>query len=82
MPCYFTQKEAIGQGAVHQTGELVQLNKVRIVLKMQGYRGKLYYILTAFPDLELCRSHASDRMRPTEPYRLTSKDYRRSFSLG
>jgi hypothetical protein len=38
-------------GVVRATNQLVRLSKVRIVLEMEQYNGKLYYILTAFPEL-------------------------------
>lgn len=47
----FTAKDFIGEGVVRATGTLEQMKTVRVVLKMQAYRGKLYYILTAFPQL-------------------------------
>jgi len=48
---YTVRRGSIGMGVVRATGQLEQLSKVRVVLKMQQFNGKLYYILTAFPDL-------------------------------
>lgn len=39
----------IGQGVIRASGRLVQMSRVRIVLKKQAIQGKLYYVLTAFP---------------------------------
>lgn len=47
---FYTAKESVGQGVVRATNTLVQMNKVRFVLKMEQYNGKLFYILTAFPE--------------------------------
>ncbi|MDJ0644002.1 MAG: hypothetical protein QNJ15_14405 [Erythrobacter sp.] len=38
-----------GQGVVRSSGQLVQMHKVRVVLKKEVMNGKLYYILTSFP---------------------------------
>jgi len=46
---YYMAASPVGQGVVRATNTMVQMNKVKFVLKMQQYNGKLYYILTAFP---------------------------------
>lgn len=38
-----------GEGVVRSTGQLIQMHKVRVVLKKEVLNGKLYYILTSFP---------------------------------
>jgi hypothetical protein len=43
--------KVIGHGVVKRTGKLVPMTRVRIVLKMETYKGLPYYILTAFPEL-------------------------------
>lgn len=48
---FFTAGEAVGSVLVRATNQLQRSGKVRIVLKLEDYNGKLYYILTAFPDL-------------------------------
>jgi hypothetical protein len=48
---YSVRGGQVGFGVVRATNQLVHLSRVRIVLKMEQYNGKLYYILTAFPDL-------------------------------
>lgn len=51
-PFFYTSRGGpVGFGVVRATNQLVQLSKVRFVLKMEQYNGKLYYILTAFPEL-------------------------------
>ena len=40
----------IGRGVVRATGQLVQMRRVRVVLKKESVAGKLYYVLTAFPE--------------------------------
>ena len=40
---------AVGFGVVRATNQLINLRKVRIILKMQNYNGMPYYVLTAFP---------------------------------
>jgi hypothetical protein len=51
-PFFYTARGGpVGMGVVRATNQLVRLSKVRIVLKMERYNGKLYYILTAFPEL-------------------------------
>lgn len=39
----------VGQGVIRSSGKLVNMNKIRIVLKYETYNNKPYYILTAFP---------------------------------
>lgn len=39
----------VGIGVVRATNQLVNLRKVRVILKMQSYNGMPYYVLTAFP---------------------------------
>jgi Bacterial CdiA-CT RNAse A domain len=39
----------VGIGVVRTTNQLVNLRKVRVILKMQSYNGMPYYVLTAFP---------------------------------
>ena len=46
-----TAASPVGQGVVRTSNSLVQMSKVRFVLKMEQYKGKLYYILTAFPEI-------------------------------
>lgn len=48
-PFTFTAVEEIGEGVVRATGLLVKMKRVRVVLKMQAFKGKLYYVLTSFP---------------------------------
>ena len=49
---YYTSRSGpVGQGVVRATNQFIELSRVRFVLKMEQYRGKLYYILTAFPEL-------------------------------
>jgi hypothetical protein len=48
---FFNAEDAVGTVLVRATNQLQRSSKVRIVLKLQDYNGKLYYILTAFPDL-------------------------------
>ena len=43
--------ETVGNGVARATNTLVDMQKVRFVVKMESYQGKLYYILTAFPEL-------------------------------
>lgn len=50
-PFTYTASEMVGHGIVRATGKLVQTRKVMFVMKAQQYGGKLYYILTAFPDV-------------------------------
>ena len=45
----YVAREVVGDGVVRATGKLVQMREILIVLKMQQYNGKLYYILTSFP---------------------------------
>lgn len=45
----FVANEEVGMGVVRATGQLEKLSKLRIVLKLQFYQGKPYYILTSFP---------------------------------
>jgi hypothetical protein len=47
---FYTAQETVGQGVVRASNSLVQMSNVRFVLKMEAYQGKLYYILTAFPE--------------------------------
>jgi hypothetical protein len=50
-PFFYTARAGpVGMGVIRATNQLVRLNKVRIVLKMEQYNGKLYYILTAYPE--------------------------------
>ncbi|HEX8204207.1 MAG TPA: RNase A-like domain-containing protein [Isosphaeraceae bacterium] len=49
-PAFYTASEPVGQGVARATNALTQMSKVRVVLKMQSYQGKLYYILTSFPE--------------------------------
>ena len=39
---------SVGFGVVRSTGAVVRMSKVSVVLKMQTYNGKPYYILTAY----------------------------------
>jgi len=39
----------VGQGVIRSSGRLVNMNKIRIVLKYETYNNMPYYILTAFP---------------------------------
>jgi hypothetical protein len=48
---FHTASTPVGHGVVRASNSLVQMSKVRIVMKLEQYRGKLYYILTAFPEL-------------------------------
>jgi hypothetical protein len=41
----------VGQTMLRLTNQLQQTSRIRIVLKMQTYNNKPYYILTAFPTL-------------------------------
>lgn len=50
-PFTYIAKEVVGHGIPRATGQLVQTRKVLFVLKAQHHNGKLYYILTAFPDV-------------------------------
>lgn len=45
----YVASEFVGHGVVRTSGQLVQMKKITIVLKMEQYAGKLYYILTAYP---------------------------------
>jgi hypothetical protein len=45
----FEAGKEIGYGVVRSTGRLEKLTKVRLVLKLQYYNGKPYFILTSFP---------------------------------
>jgi hypothetical protein len=45
------RNRVVGQGVIRATGRLEQMTRVRVVMKMEAYKGKLYYILTAFPEL-------------------------------
>jgi len=47
---FYNAPNPVGQGVVRATNQLVKMSKVRFVLKMEAYQGKLYYILTAFPE--------------------------------
>lgn len=48
---FFAAGEVVGTVLVRATNQLHRASKVRVVLKLQDYNGKLYYILTAFPEL-------------------------------
>jgi hypothetical protein len=48
---FFTAGEAIGSVLVRATNQVYSANTVCIVLKMQQYNGKLYYILTTYLEL-------------------------------
>lgn len=48
-PLEFASGRVIGQGIISETGKLVQMSRLRIVLKKELYNGMPYYILTAFP---------------------------------
>jgi hypothetical protein len=48
---FFTANGAVGSILARATNQLQRSSKVRVVLRLQDYNGKLYYILTAFPDL-------------------------------
>ena len=43
--------QTVGSGVVRATGKLTPLTKVRVILKLEAYKGMPYYILTAFPIL-------------------------------
>ncbi len=45
----YSAKEVVGMGILKNGNQLLQMSKVQIVLKMERYQGKLYYILTAYP---------------------------------
>ncbi|HLK69823.1 MAG TPA: RNase A-like domain-containing protein [Bryobacteraceae bacterium] len=47
---FYNAPGAVGQGVVRASNQLVKMSKVRFVLKMEAFQGKLYYILTAFPE--------------------------------
>lgn len=47
----YSAKEVVGEGVIRSTNRLLPMTKVRVVLKMEQYRGKLYYILTSHPEL-------------------------------
>jgi len=59
---FFTAGETLGSVLVRATNEVYSANTVCVVLKMQSYNGKLYYILTTY--LRTLRPH----MRPLHPY--------------
>ena len=40
----------MGYGVVRATGSLAKMNKIRVVLKATQVNGKLYFILTSFPE--------------------------------
>jgi hypothetical protein len=40
----------VGYGVVRATGSLAKMNKIRVVLKATQVNGKLYFILTSFPE--------------------------------
>lgn len=48
---FFTSSEVVGTVLVRATNQLLRARNVRVVLKLQDYNGKLYYILTAFPEV-------------------------------
>lgn len=48
---FFQANEVIGTVLVRATNHVHRARKVRVVLKLQEYNGKLYYVLTAFPEL-------------------------------
>jgi len=48
---FFRASEPVGTALVRATNQLQRVSKVRVVLKLQAYNGKLYYILTAYPEL-------------------------------
>jgi hypothetical protein len=50
-PFFYWAGEVVGHGVVRATGIFEKMTRVRVVLKMEAYKGKLYYILTAFPEL-------------------------------
>jgi hypothetical protein len=50
-PFQFMSNEVVGQVLVKATNKLHDARKIRFVLKMEPFKGKLYYILTAFPEL-------------------------------
>lgn len=50
-PFLYSAGEVVGHGVVRATGHLEQMTRVRVVMKMEAYKGKLYYVLTAFPEL-------------------------------
>ncbi len=41
--------QVVGHGVIRSSGQLVAMRSVRVVLKKEVYRGKLYYVLTSFP---------------------------------
>ena len=43
--------QTAGSAVVRATGKLTPLTKVRVILKLEAYKGMPYYILTAFPIL-------------------------------
>ncbi|EPW3923370.1 RNase A-like domain-containing protein [Enterobacter sichuanensis] len=47
---FFAGKE-IGFGIESATGPIIKSHKVRVVLELQFYNNKPYYVLTAFPVL-------------------------------
>ncbi|EGI3981510.1 hypothetical protein H3430_001227 [Escherichia coli] len=47
---FFAGKE-VGFGIESATGPIIKSSKIRIVLELQMYNNKSYYVLTAFPVL-------------------------------
>jgi hypothetical protein len=47
----YAANEVAGTVLVRATNRVHRVSKVRVVLKLQDYNGRLYYILTAFPEL-------------------------------
>ncbi len=47
----YVASEVVGHGIARATNLLTQSKTVRFVLKMETHKGKLYYILTAFPKI-------------------------------
>lgn len=45
----FDAGRAIGHGIVRSSGQLLQMSKLRLVLKKESYNGMTHYILTAYP---------------------------------
>ncbi len=45
----YSAGEVVGFGVVRSTGRLTQMRRLRVVLKLERYNGRPYYILTAYP---------------------------------
>lgn len=45
----YQSSSVVGQGVIRSSGQLVNMTKIRIVLKYETYNKMPYYVLTAFP---------------------------------